>query len=64
MANHILKSVTMLLSIISNVMVVISTMTETTVAITTQRQTHQDALTGTGCHKAKFIRDTKLITCA
>ena len=39
MANYMLKSVTMLLSIFSNVMVVISTMTKIIEAITAQRQT-------------------------
>ena len=41
-----LKSVIMLLSMFSNVMVVISTMTKIIVAITTQRQTQQDVLAG------------------
>ena len=46
MANHMLKSVTMLLSILSNVVVVISTITKIIEAITTQRQTPQDVLAG------------------
>ena len=41
-----LKPVTILLSIFSNVMVVISTMTKIIVAITTPRQTQQDFLAG------------------
>ena len=40
------KSVTMLLSIFSNVKVVISTMTKIIAVITTQRQTLQDVLAG------------------
>ena len=46
MANHMLKSVTMSLSIFSNVMVVISTMTKIIEAITTPRGTQLDVLTG------------------
>ena len=44
MANHMLKSVTMLLSIFSNLMVVISTVTKIIEVITTQRQTRQNVL--------------------
>ena len=44
MENHIFKSVTMLLSIFSNVMVVISAMIKIIEAIPTQRHTQQDVL--------------------
>ena len=45
MANHTLKSATML-SVFSSVMVVISTMTKIIEAIITQRQTQLDVLAG------------------
>ena len=48
---HMLKSVTMLLFIFSNVMVVISTMTKIIVVIATQRQTQQDVLAGQAAKK-------------
>ena len=46
MGNHLLKSVTMLLSIFSNVKTVISTVTKIIVAKTTQKKTQQDVLGG------------------
>ena len=46
MANHMVKSMTMLLSIFSNVMVVSLTVTKIIEAITTQRRTQQAVLAG------------------
>ena len=46
MANHILKGVTMLISIISNVMVLISTKTKIIVVLTKLKQTQLDVLAG------------------
>ena len=46
MVNHVLKSVTMLLSIFLNFMVVISTMTKKIEVITTQTLVRQDFLAG------------------
>ena len=46
LANHLLKSVTMLLSVFSNVMVVISTITKIMAVITSQRHTQQNVLVG------------------
>ena len=58
--NHMLKSVTLLLSIFLNVMVVISTITKIIGAITTPRQTQQDVLAEQAAIKQNlFVKNEK-----
>ena len=54
--NHVLKSVAMLSSVFSDVMVVISTITKIIVVITTQRQTQQAVFAGqTAIKRIPFV---------